>query len=476
MVPTLLQPNFKRDVRSPIFARLYRSLPIQSIRVFTLLGFDALSLSLAWLIAEILSTPFVSFWSLRENPISLLPVLGIELGVLMTGGFYKDGPARRKYLELCKAITLAGVLLLLVAYFYHPNQFVSRSHFLLFWALSVVCIFTARLIGDSALGMLRQNGAIRYPVFLIGDTRHLEQLIASIKQENRYNIVGIADPRALTSREREATFAKIRQLGVSEAFVSWDAIKDRLYLSWQFQAAGIKLNVIPVGLESLFQQSKFWTLGEFPALRFAPPSITSSDFWIKRVFDICSALLLLIVLSPVYLAIALLIRLDSPGSVFYRQTRIGLHGRPFKAWKFRTMVINADRLQKELEAQNESKDGVLFKMKDDPRITKIGQFLRQYSLDELPQLFNIVLGEMSLVGPRPLPTRDVEKFSEHHFVRHEVLPGITGLWQVSGRSNVIDFEQVIHLDLSYIQNWSLGLDLRILLKTVQVVLQKTGAY
>ena len=140
------------------------------------------------------------------------------------------------------------------------------------------------------------------------------------------------------------------------------------------------------------------------------------------------------------------------------------------------MRTDADKLQKELEAQNETKDGILFKIKDDPRVTRVGKFLRRYSLDELPQLFNVLLGEMSLVGPRPLPTRDVDKFSERHFIRQEVLPGVTGLWQVSGRSNIIDFEQVIKLDLNYIENWSLGLDFEILLKTVQVVLKKEGAY
>lgn len=174
--------------------------------------------------------------------------------------------------------------------------------------------------------------------------------------------------------------------------------------------------------------------------------------------------------------IAILIKLDSPGPVFFRQERIGLHSRKFKIWKFRTMVTNAEKLQATLEAKNEIKDGVLFKMKDDPRITRVGKFLRRYSLDELPQLFNVFLGEMSLVGPRPLPMRDVEKFKTKHFIRQEVLPGITGLWQVSGRSDIDNFEDAVKLDLAYIENWSVWLDLKILLQTVNVVLHKTGAY
>ena len=217
-------------------------------------------------------------------------------------------------------------------------------------------------------------------------------------------------------------------------------------------------------------------IGEVPCLTVPAPIIAGSDFWVKRSFDLCCSIILLLILSPVYLAIAVLIKLDSPGSVFFKQDRIGLHCKKFKMWKFRTMVANAEKLQTTLEAKNEIKDGVLFKLKDDPRITRIGGFLRRYSLDELPQLFNVLLGQMSLVGPRPLPKRDVEKFQTPHFIRQEVLPGITGLWQVSGRSNIDNFEDAVKLDITYIENWSLWLDVEILLKTFQAVLQKTGAY
>ncbi len=199
-------------------------------------------------------------------------------------------------------------------------------------------------------------------------------------------------------------------------------------------------------------------------------------YLVKRCVDFVFAAIFICLLSPVYLAIALAIKLDSAGPVFFKQTRIGLRGKKFQVWKFRTMRVDAEKLQQELEALNETKGGVIFKIKNDPRITGIGSFLRRYSLDELPQMFNVLLGEMALVGPRPLPTRDVDNFSPHHFFRHEVLPGVTGLWQVSGRSNIVDFEQVIKLDFNYIKNWSLAMDFRILLKTVMVVLKKEGAY
>jgi exopolysaccharide biosynthesis polyprenyl glycosylphosphotransferase len=202
----------------------------------------------------------------------------------------------------------------------------------------------------------------------------------------------------------------------------------------------------------------------------------AKGYLIKRLMDFCFAALFIVITAPVYIAIAILIKLDSPGSIFYKEVRMGFHGKKFEIWKFRTMHSNAHQMQKDLEHLNESSDGVNFKIKNDPRITRLGRFLRRYSLDELPQMFNVIRGEMSLVGPRPFNMRDVNKFQDHYFFRYEVLPGITGLWQVSGRSNILDFDRVIELDTQYIKSWSIWLDLKILLKSVKVVLLAEGAY
>lgn len=464
------------DLRSSSVVRLCRGMGTQWLRVLTLLVSDVTLLGVAWYIAEKFGTPWATFWNLKENPIALLLVLGICLGFLIAGGFYRAGNIRRDYSGLARSMTMASIVLLLVAYIYQPSETISRSHFLIFWLLSIVFVCMGRYVVNWMTNHLRLKGAIRYPAFLICDRDQVEKSTARIEQENRYNLVGVMDSSALDRANRDQTFAEIRQLGTVEAFVTWDAIKNRQHLCWHFRTAGISLHILPLEFETLLVESRFQVIRGFPTLTFTPSVLTGIDFLIKQAFDFCVALVLIALLSPVYFAIAFLIKFDSPGSIFYRQTRIGLHGRSFRVWKFRTMVTNADALQKELEAQNENRDGVLFKMKNDPRVTRIGKYLRQYSLDELPQLFNVLAGEMSLVGPRPLPLRDVENFAERHFIRQEVLPGITGLWQVSGRSNIDDFEQVIHLDLSYIEHWSLWLDLWILLKTVKVVLQKSGAY
>jgi exopolysaccharide biosynthesis polyprenyl glycosylphosphotransferase len=195
----------------------------------------------------------------------------------------------------------------------------------------------------------------------------------------------------------------------------------------------------------------------------------------KRVFDFTAALLLLIILSPLLVLIALLIKLTSPGPVFFVQERLGLNKRVFRMYKFRTMTVDAEARQEELERFNEA-DGPVFKIRDDPRITPVGKWLRRTSLDELPQLFNVIMGDMSLVGPRPLPLRDYRGFNQDwHRRRFSVRPGLTCLWQINGRSE-LSFHSWMAMDMKYIDQWSFGLDLKILLRTIPAILKEKGAY
>ena len=192
----------------------------------------------------------------------------------------------------------------------------------------------------------------------------------------------------------------------------------------------------------------------------------------KRWLDILGGLVGLLILAIAFVPIAIAIKLDSDGPIFYAQERYGLHGRPFKIRKFRSMVVNAEVLKAQIK--NEAK-GLIFKNENDPRVTRIGRFLRKTSLDELPQFWNVVMGEMSLVGTRPPTFDEVIHYNDYHWQRLNVKPGLTGVWQVSGRSTVKDFEQVVALDLNYQNQWHPLYDLQIILKTVQVVLTKTGA-
>jgi exopolysaccharide biosynthesis polyprenyl glycosylphosphotransferase len=199
------------------------------------------------------------------------------------------------------------------------------------------------------------------------------------------------------------------------------------------------------------------------------------QLFVKRLIDAVGSAFLVILLSPLLLLVSLLIKATSPGPVFFRQERLGLNKRRIKLLKFRTMVPDADKQQRELEHLNEA-EGPVFKIKNDPRVTAVGRFLRRFSIDELPQLFNVLTGEMSLVGPRPLPIRDVERIdAQWHKRRFSVKPGLTCLWQVNGRSDV-NFERWVRLDLEYIDRWSLGLDMKILAKTIPAVMRGSGAY
>jgi exopolysaccharide biosynthesis polyprenyl glycosylphosphotransferase len=196
--------------------------------------------------------------------------------------------------------------------------------------------------------------------------------------------------------------------------------------------------------------------------------------WLKRASDLLLGTIAIVGLAPVMLAIAILIKLDSPGPVFYAQERVGKDGKRFRMLKFRSMRQDADRLMAELRAKNEV-TGALFKMKNDPRVTRVGRFLRRSSLDELPQVFNVLRGEMSLVGPRPSLPSEVATYEDWQLGRLRAIPGMTGLWQVSGRSDV-PFHDMVRLDLHYIRNWSVWLDLEIILRTVPAVIGNRGAY
>jgi exopolysaccharide biosynthesis polyprenyl glycosylphosphotransferase len=216
--------------------------------------------------------------------------------------------------------------------------------------------------------------------------------------------------------------------------------------------------------------------GKLRILELTFPAGRAGQDVVKRLFDLVATSILLVILSPLLLLLSVWIKLDSPGPVFFVQARVGQAGRVFPMIKFRTMTDGADGAKADLAHLNRSGDPRLFKIPNDPRVTRAGETLRRWSLDELPQLLNVVRGEMSLVGPRPFFEEDLAAYDDHHFIRLTVKPGLTGLWQVKGRSSIVDFEQVVNLDREYVEHWSFGLDLRILLATLPAVLRRTGAY
>jgi exopolysaccharide biosynthesis polyprenyl glycosylphosphotransferase len=245
-------------------------------------------------------------------------------------------------------------------------------------------------------------------------------------------------------------------------------------LAWELEKTGTDLCVAPALLDVAGPRTTIRPVAGLPLLHLDHPELTGAKRFIKGVFDRLAAGLALILLAPAFAFIALVILVHDGGPVLYQQTRIGKDSRPFKLRKFRSMVVDADRRQAQLEALNDA-SGLLFKMRTDPRVTKVGAWLRRWSLDELPQLLNVLTGDMSLVGPRPALPAEAACYGEHMRRRLVVKPGITGLWQVSGRSD-LPWEEAERLDLRYVENWSLVLDLQILWKTWSAVTRGCGAY
>ncbi len=217
------------------------------------------------------------------------------------------------------------------------------------------------------------------------------------------------------------------------------------------------------------------SVGTFPVITYHTIALNSFERVIKRTMDLVIAILATIILSPIMLITAVAIRIDSPGPAIFKQKRVGQNGRIFDIYKFRSMCVDAEAKKETLMEQNEM-DGFMFKIKDDPRVTRVGKFIRKTSIDELPQLFNVIRGEMSLVGTRPPTIEEVSRYKRGQWRRISIKPGITGMWQISGRNDITNFDEVVELDLKYIDNWTIWLDIKILFKTVGVLVTKKGAY
>ena len=245
-------------------------------------------------------------------------------------------------------------------------------------------------------------------------------------------------------------------------------------LAWDLEPTGADLLVAPSLVEVAGPRLSIRPVSGLPLLHVEQPSFTGGRRFFKSVFDRLAASAALFLLSPLLLAVATAIRVDSPGPAIFTQERIGKDGRPFRLYKFRSMVVDAEEQRSHLLDHND-RDGLMFKMHADPRITRVGGWIRRYSIDELPQLVNVALGQMSLVGPRPPLPEEVEKYADHVRRRLLVPPGLTGLWQVSGRAD-LSWEESIRLDLRYVDNWSFAFDLQILWKTGRAVLGGSGAY
>ncbi len=360
------------------------------------------------------------------------------------------------------------------------------SYYIFYGSLLFAIVFVAggRYAFDKATGIVLAAAGYRRRALLVGRGEHIDAVAHALDdgQHSPWNVVGFISltPRAdngLRSLGRlDEVGAVVERDDIDEVIIADPDFPQQLAVELvdQCHQRGVRVHIAPSTMEILIHRAEFVPGQAVPLFELKPPVFEGVDYAMKRTFDVIGATLILLVLSPLLLAIAAAVKLSSRGPVLYRSVRPGIGGVPFACLKFRTMYADADARQAELEARNE-KSGALFKIRDDPRVTPIGRLLRRFSLDEFPQLLNVLRGEMSLVGPRPLPMRDFDRLESWHKKRYLVLPGITGLWQVSGRSD-LDFDDLVRLDFLYLERWSPFLDLTILVKTVPAVLTRKGAY
>ncbi len=384
--------------------------------------------------------------------------------------------------------TLIGISAMVVVFFFFRPTFYSRLMFAFGGVFIVIVLAVFRLLLGIALGHLRRSGIGVDRLLIVGAGETGRALMRSIvaRPELGYRVIGFLDDdptRQSTSLGRFAALGPTSRLAKvlseqkpDEVIVALPAERHAQILSVldSCEQQKVRVKIVPDLFEMTLSRVALDDINGIPLIGVREVSIRGWNFAVKRAIDMLLSLIGLVITAPIFLLTALAIKLDSPGPVFYEAARIGRGGRPFGMYKFRSMRVGAEAEQEKLAALNEA-TGPIFKIKNDPRLTRMGRFFRRTSLDELPQLFNVLRGEMSLVGPRPPLPREVAQYEEWHKKRLEVAPGMSGLWQVSGRS-LLTFDEMVMLDLFYIENWSLALDLKILLRTVPSVLLANGAY
>jgi exopolysaccharide biosynthesis polyprenyl glycosylphosphotransferase len=425
---------------------------------------------IAWLKLEPAS-PFKNFAWLYLMLIPATPL------VLESQGFYNHSLlcSRQAILwPLFKGCVLITVGLMLAVYVFH--LIVARAIFISFGCFGFCMVYLKeeliRLVLKSKLAQLQYKRRF----IVVGTEREIAKMRKGLKERIDESVEIVAELNLLETPVQQIVSMLHHYSVYGVIFSAKHTYFEQVeYVIRACELEGVEVWLVADFFATQISRTSFDELLDRPLLIFRTTPETSWQSVVKHIMDLVGAFVLLILFSPLFLLIAMAIKIASPGPVFFRQQRSGQNGAPFTLYKFRTMITNAEQFKHELEAMNEM-SGPVFKVTNDPRITRLGKILRRYSLDELPQLFNVLRGEMSLVGPRPLPVDEVRRFNDlAHRRRLSVKPGLTCLWQISGRNQIKDFKDWVRLDLEYIDNWSLWLDLKILLRTIPAVFAATGA-
>ncbi len=462
-----------------------------NLSTLVVLLFQERILGVAGFLREPMSDPAVGqFFGLATYLKVSLVYSFVTVAVFFNRGLYVRQRSMARLDELylvMKSLIISAFLMMAISVLF-PQLPYARAIIVSNFFLSLVLIDLWRITLRKVVGFLAERGVglIRAVIYGAGKSGRILSNQIKLHSEFGYSIVGyIDDDPAKKGQVYEdvgvlGAFEKLPEIIVShdvdEVLVAIPSAAHRhlLHVVFELRERRIPFMVIADLFELVTRRVSIMQIGSIPLLRLWRSPLEGWQGYIKRAIDVAGALAGIIIFSPFWLLIIILIKLDSRGPMFYRQERLGKGGRPFEIFKFRSMVVGADEMLPELAEFNEM-DGPIFKIKKDPRITHVGRLLRKFSIDEFPQLINVLKGDMSLVGPRPPIPEEVEEYERWQMKRLTVPQGVTGLWQVSGR-NLLTFEEMVRLDIYYIENWSLWLDLKLLLKTIPVVVLMRGAY
>lgn len=438
-----------------------------------------------WFRPVLFYEPYTAFLQQQIVLVMLLIFTFAQLGVWQRrrGEFWLDEVWRILY------ATAAGIgLMVAISYFVQPTPF-SRLMFAWSFLAIVSLISLARLFRRWLLSMMYKRGILADRVLVLGSGEVGRGVIRTLLARpdlgfkaigylhdgHSENNIGLGRiPNIGTFNDLDPILSRYTTLHTVFIALPGDKHREITQLLQTCQAHNVRAQVVPDLLQLSMNRVEMNNMAGIPTLRVRDVGISRSQQLAKRLLDFCTILILAVPALIVTAVIGLAIKLESSGPIFYSATRIGKDGQPFKMYKLRSMVVDADAQKDALKAFNQT-DGPTFKMKDDPRLTRIGKFIRRFSLDELPQFYNIFLGQMSLVGPRPPLPEEVAEYKPWHRQRLSVIGGLTGLWQVSGRSD-LTFDELCLLDIYYIENWSIGLDIRLMLQTIPHALSGKGAY
>lgn len=483
--------GINRPARTLVFSRKQRNF----LTVMSLLFFDTLAIGAAFLLAYVIRfvwLPYGALYTLEMYSSLVRVVIPIWLAIFAGFQLYNQHflfGGLSEYSRVFNAITFGTVVVIGLVFFMRDEDIISRGWLLISWVLAIVFVIFERFIARRIIYYLRNHGHFLSPTLVVGANNEGRAIAEQLKNwgTSGLDITGFVDETMEPGSKLDSGYTVLGGLQEIDVIVSEKEIeeiiiaptsltRDQLLCIFQEYSTipNVKLRLSSGLFEILTTGLRVKEIAFVPLIELKEGRISGLEALIKFMLDYSLTLLVLLLASPIMLLIAIAIKLDSPGPVVYRRRVMGLNGTQFNAFKFRTMCLEANEmLDDRPDLQAELAEN--YKIKDDPRVTRVGSFLRKWSLDELPQLINVIFGQMSLVGPRMISPPEMEKYGDWGMNLLTVRPGITGMWQVSGRSDV-SYEDRVRLDMYYIRNWTVWLDIFLLYKTPIAVIQKKGAY